>query len=132
MELEYSFHVSKTVVLTRDVQVVVLLECPQVRHVPVDAEVGAPQSLVDIARLVVWANALLAEQPMEWNPDLNDGVRLNIRPFFEAGVPREKAQKLNIKWGKDRGKDLPSALWSPSSTKTESTTTIRHLPGRRP
>ena len=53
----------------------------------------------------------LAEQPVGWNPDLNDGVRLNIRPFFEAGVLREKAQKLNIKWGKDRGKDVESAPW---------------------
>ncbi len=53
----------------------------------------------------------LKDQPMGWNPDLNDGVRLNIRPFFEAGVLREKAQKLNIKWAKDRGKDVPSAPW---------------------
>ncbi|MBQ6007750.1 MAG: SAM-dependent DNA methyltransferase [Kiritimatiellae bacterium] len=53
----------------------------------------------------------LKDQPVGWNPDLNDGVRLNIRPFFEAGVLREKAQKLNIKWGKDRGKDVPSAPW---------------------
>ena len=35
----------------------------------------------------------------------------DARPFFEAGVLREKAQKLNIKWGKDRGKDVPSAPW---------------------
>ena len=28
----------------------------------------------------------LAEQPIGWNPDLNDGVRLNIRPFVEAGI----------------------------------------------
>lgn len=53
----------------------------------------------------------LAEQPVGWNPDLNDGVRLNIRPFCEAGVLREKAQKLNIKWAKDRGKDVASAPW---------------------
>ena len=53
----------------------------------------------------------LKDQPVGWNPDLNDGVRLNIRPFFAAGVLREKAQKLNIKWGKDRGKDSPSAPW---------------------
>ena len=26
------------------------------------------------------------EQPIGWEPDLNDGVRLNIRPFVEAGV----------------------------------------------
>src|SRR5687768_6634036 len=28
------------------------------------------------------------EQPIGWEPDLNDGVRLNIRPFVEAGVLR--------------------------------------------
>lgn len=44
----------------------------------------------------------LGEQPRGWNPDLNDGVRLNIRPFIEAGVLRAK---VNVKWGKDRGSD---------------------------
>ena len=44
----------------------------------------------------------LAEQPHGWNPDLNDGVRLNIRPFVEAGVLRSR---VNVKWGKDRGSD---------------------------
>ena len=44
----------------------------------------------------------LAEQPLGWEPDLNDGVRLNIRPFVEAGVLRTK---LNIHWKKDRGKN---------------------------
>lgn len=53
----------------------------------------------------------LADQPYGWNPDLNDGVRLNIRPFCEAGVLREKAQKLNIKWAKDRGRDVETAPW---------------------
>jgi hypothetical protein len=42
------------------------------------------------------------EQPIGWNPDLDDGVRLNIRPFMEAGVLRWKP---NIKWEKDRGKN---------------------------
>jgi hypothetical protein len=41
-----------------------------------------------------------AEQPIGWDPDLNDGVRLNIRPFVEAGVLRST---VNVKWGKDRG-----------------------------
>jgi len=58
----------------------------------------------------------LAEQPVEWDPDLNDGVRLNIRPFLTvppvgkkgAGVLRDKP---NIKWDKDRGQDVPSAPW---------------------
>lgn len=58
----------------------------------------------------------LAEQSIGWNPDLNDGVRLNIRPFMkardvgkkDAGVLRWKP---NIKWTKDRGKDVESAPW---------------------
>lgn len=54
----------------------------------------------------------LAEQPIGWNPDLNDGVRLNIRPFMQAQVLRHnKPPKLNIKWDKDRGKDVESAPW---------------------
>lgn len=44
----------------------------------------------------------LHEQPMGWRPDLNDGVRLNIRPFVEAGVLRSS---FNIHWKKDRGKN---------------------------
>lgn len=58
----------------------------------------------------------LAEQPIGWNPDLNDGVRLNIRPFMlakdmgkkGAGVLRAKP---NIHWKKDRGTDVKSAPW---------------------
>ncbi|SMD44858.1 Methyltransferase domain-containing protein [Aquiflexum balticum DSM 16537] len=50
----------------------------------------------------------LSEQPIGWEPDLNDGVRLNIRPFIEAGILRKKP---NIKWGKDRGKNPPGAPW---------------------
>jgi hypothetical protein len=58
----------------------------------------------------------IEEQPIGWNPDLNDGVRLNIRPFMTvpdvgkkgAGVLRVKP---NIKWDKDRGKDVESAPW---------------------
>jgi hypothetical protein len=50
----------------------------------------------------------LEKQPIGWKPDLNDGVRLNIRPFVEAGVLR-KEPKIN--WKKDRGKDAASAPW---------------------
>ena len=50
----------------------------------------------------------LEEQPVGWNLDLNDGVRLNIRPFVEAGVLRKTP---NIKWGKDRGKNPPGSPW---------------------
>ncbi len=42
------------------------------------------------------------EQPLGWEPDLNDGVRLNIRPFVEAGVLRAS---FNIHWKKDRGRN---------------------------
>lgn len=58
----------------------------------------------------------LEEQPIGWHPDLNDGVRLNIRPFMSvpdvakkgAGVLRDKP---NIHWKKDRGSDVASAPW---------------------
>jgi len=42
----------------------------------------------------------MAEQPIGWEPDLDDGVRLNIRPFVTAGVLRSK---VNVHWKKDRG-----------------------------
>ena len=44
----------------------------------------------------------LHEQPIGWNPDLNDGVRLNIRPFVTAGVLRSR---VNVNWKKDRGRN---------------------------
>ena len=53
----------------------------------------------------------LHEQPIGWHPDINDGVRMNIRPFMAvdieggrkgAGILRLKP---NIKWKKDRGKE---------------------------
>ncbi|HPN70687.1 MAG TPA: N-6 DNA methylase [Saprospiraceae bacterium] len=50
----------------------------------------------------------LEQQPIGWEPDLNDGVRLNIRPFVEAGVLRSK---FNVKWGVDRGKNPPGSHW---------------------
>ena len=42
------------------------------------------------------------EQPIGWDPDPNDGVRLNIRPFVTAGVLRSK---VKVNWNKDRGRD---------------------------
>jgi len=47
----------------------------------------------------------LHEQPIGWNPDINDGVRMNIRPFVTAGILRGK---VNVKWAKDRGKEPES------------------------
>ena len=53
----------------------------------------------------------LAEQPIGWYPDVNDGVRLNLRPFMAgdlaggkkgAGILRAKP---NVHWRKDRGKE---------------------------
>jgi hypothetical protein len=48
----------------------------------------------------------LHEQPIGWDPDLNDGVRLNIRPFVEAGVLRAR---FPINWNKDRGENSPGS-----------------------
>jgi hypothetical protein len=42
----------------------------------------------------------LERQPIGWEPDLDDGVRLNIRPFAKAGVLRSR---VNVNWNKDRG-----------------------------
>lgn len=61
-----------------------------------------------------WKN--INEQPIGWNPDLNDGVRINIRPFLSvpdigkkgAGVLRDKP---NIKWTRDRGRDIEGSPW---------------------
>ena len=65
----------------------------------------------------------LHQLPIGWEPDVNDGVRMNIRPFLlandvgrkDAGILRAKP---NIKWDKDRGteperakKDFPW-FWS--------------------
>lgn len=58
----------------------------------------------------------IEQQPIGWDPDLNDGVRLNIRPFMTVGDVKKKGagtlrDKPNIKWTKDRGKDVESAPW---------------------
>ena len=50
----------------------------------------------------------LEKQPLGWDPDHDDGVRLNIRPFLEAKV---LAFEPNVKYGVDRGKDVASAPW---------------------
>ncbi len=50
----------------------------------------------------------LEQQRIGWHPDMNDGVRLNIRPFIEADVLRKRP---NIKWGIDRGKNPPGSPW---------------------
>ncbi|MFN9108951.1 MAG: SAM-dependent DNA methyltransferase, partial [Bacteroidota bacterium] len=53
----------------------------------------------------------LHEQPIGWTPDINDGVRINIRPFMLAELSRGRkgAGVLRfppkVKWTKDRGKE---------------------------
>ena len=58
----------------------------------------------------------LHEQALGWEPDINDGVRLNIRPFMQAelrkggkkgaGILRWKPTRIN--WKKDRGNEPES------------------------
>lgn len=55
----------------------------------------------------------LHEQPLGWSPDINDGVRLNIRPFLSAADVDKKGAgilraKVGVKWSKDRGKEPES------------------------
>lgn len=54
----------------------------------------------------------LHEQPIGWEPDINDGVRMNIRPFMTAKPIGARARGAcvlrvtpKIKWEKDRGKE---------------------------
>jgi hypothetical protein len=53
----------------------------------------------------------LADQAIGWEPDISDGVRMNIRPFMVKDLPNGKAGagilrwKPNIKWDKDRGRE---------------------------
>jgi len=55
----------------------------------------------------------LHQQAIGWDPDINDGVRLNIRPFLLAqlrkggktGAGILRAKPGTIKWAKDRGKE---------------------------
>lgn len=56
----------------------------------------------------------LHEQPLGWEPDINDGVRLNLRPFLSAVDVDKKGAgvlraKVGVKWSKDRGKE-PASL----------------------
>lgn len=54
----------------------------------------------------------LHEQPIGWEPDINDGVRMNIRPFMTAKPIGARARGAcilrvtpKIKWDRDRGKE---------------------------
>lgn len=82
-----------------------------------DARLGAARALqTELAKIlegeatydifVRWKP--LAKQATGWHPALNDGVRLNIRPFMCAADVGKKGAGLlrtkpNIKWDKDRG-----------------------------
>ncbi|MBS0265405.1 MAG: SAM-dependent DNA methyltransferase [Planctomycetes bacterium] len=77
-----------------------------------DLRLAAAQALQDKLKLILageppydifvrWKP--LHEQSIGWNPDLNDGVRQNIRPFIEAGILRKEPKSL-LK-NKDRGKE---------------------------
>ena len=55
----------------------------------------------------------LSNQPEGWEPDVNDGVRVNIRPFMKARPLGAKAKRAcilrvspNVSWNKDRGKEI--------------------------
>ena len=57
----------------------------------------------------------LHDQAIGWEPDINDGVRLNIRPFMKAELRKGGKKgagilrwKPNITWKKDRGKEPQS------------------------
>ena len=65
-----------------------------------DNDVSAPAAVLWTDKEHQWE--ALCEQPLGWNPDLNDGVRLNLRPLVEAGFLRAK---FTINWNKDRGKN---------------------------
>ena len=89
-------------------------------------EGGAEDRLAAALELQKRLNAILAGEPpfdlfvrwkpieqqaIGWEPDINDGVRLNIRPFMAEDLPGGKKgagilhTKPNIKWNKDRGKE---------------------------
>lgn len=54
----------------------------------------------------------LHRQPLGWDPDINDGVRINIRPFMTARPLNARGANSSIlrarpriRWDKDRGKE---------------------------
>ena len=64
----------------------------------------------------------LGEQPIGWEPDIDDGVRINIRPFMSADLTRGGRAgagvlrvRPKITWKKDRGKEAlkPRKRWKP-------------------
>lgn len=81
------------------------------QRVGADARLAAAQNLQEKLKLIAKGEAPydifvrwkpLHEQAVDWHPDLNDGVRMNIRPFVEADILRKKP---SINWKKDRGNE---------------------------
>jgi hypothetical protein len=86
-----------------------------------DAKLQAAKTLQDRLKLILegeppydlfvrWKP--LSQQAIGWNPDLNDGLRMNIRPFMAIDIPGGKKgagllrAKPNCKWEKkDRGSE---------------------------
>ncbi len=76
-----------------------------------DARLWAAKQLQSALKLILEGEPLydifvrwkpLAQQAIGWHPDINDGVRMNIRPFATADILRKR---VKIKWEKDRGKE---------------------------
>jgi len=74
----------------------------------------------------------LSHQPLGWEPDIEDGVRINIRPFLSASVLRRSGRPIlrsvpNINWGPDAGFDKEYSkekfpwLWKWDGKKTDFT-----------
>ena len=75
------------------------------------AEASSSTLVIDHLASQIRARAL----PLGWDPDVNDGVRLNIRPFLSASLRKGGRAgagilrwKPNIHWSKDRGQEPQS------------------------
>jgi hypothetical protein len=99
----------------------------------------------------------LAEQPIGWEPDINDGVRMNIRPFLASDLPNGRAAQgccagnpissgtktaaknqlvpRKSTRGSGTGMERPLTSWAPARNPTATagmTATIRTRPSKRP
>ena len=104
------------------------------------ARLGAAQALQNQLKAILEGEApydlfvrwkSLDQQAIGWHPDINDGVRMNIRPFLLADDVGKKGagilrSKPNIKWDKDRGKEpeRPKADYPWFWCEEEPTTTL--------
>ena len=104
------------------------------------ARLGAAQALQNQLKAILEGEApydlfvrwkSLDQQAISWHPDINDGVRMNIRPFLLADDVGKKGagilrSKPNIKWDKDRGKEpeRPKADYPWFWCEEEPTTTL--------